>query len=81
MPARDAQAIRRQTRISTTLEIYPDTDEAGRRAALTRLHDLLDDSRTRPAATGSSYSRAVLDLENWRFRWRARQDSNKRPTA
>jgi hypothetical protein len=32
------------TRISTTLEIYTDTDEAARRDALTRLHDLLDDS-------------------------------------
>jgi hypothetical protein len=30
------------TRISTTLEIYTDTDESARRDALTRLHGLLD---------------------------------------
>ena len=44
VPARDAQTILGHTRISTTLEIYTDTDEAARRDALTRLHDLLDDS-------------------------------------
>ena len=42
VPARDAQAILGHTRISTTLEIYTDTDEQARRNALTRLHDLLD---------------------------------------
>ena len=42
MPARDAQTILGHTRISTTLEIYTDTDEVARREALTRLHDLLD---------------------------------------
>lgn len=43
VPARDAQTILGHTRISTTLEIYTDTDEAARREALTKLHDLLDD--------------------------------------
>jgi integrase len=43
VPARDAQTILGHTRISTTLEIYTDTDEQARRDALTRLHDLLDD--------------------------------------
>ena len=42
VPARDAQTILGHTRISTTLEIYTDTDEAARRDALTRLHGLLD---------------------------------------
>ena len=42
VPARDAQAILGHTRISTTLEIYTDTDEQARRNALTRLRDLLD---------------------------------------
>jgi integrase len=42
VPARDAQTILGHTRISTTLEIYTDTDEQARRDALTRLHDLLD---------------------------------------
>jgi hypothetical protein len=32
----------RPHRISTTLEIYTDTDEQARRHALTRLHGLLD---------------------------------------
>jgi hypothetical protein len=81
VPARDVQTILGHTRISTTLEIYTDTHEAARRDALTRLHDLLDDSRTRPAATGSSYSRAVPDLGNRCFGWRAWQDSNLRPAA
>lgn len=40
MPARDAQTILGNTRISTTLEIYTDTDEQASRDALTRLHDL-----------------------------------------
>ena len=44
VPARDAQTILGDTRISTTPEIYTDTDEAARRDALTRLHDWLDDS-------------------------------------
>lgn len=43
VPARDAQTILGHTRISTTLEIYTDTDDAARREALTKLHDLLDD--------------------------------------
>jgi integrase len=42
VPARDAQTILGHTRISTTLEIYTDTDEEARRDALTRLQDLLD---------------------------------------
>jgi integrase len=42
VPARDAQTILGHTRISTTLEIYTDTDEEARRDALTRLHGLLD---------------------------------------
>ncbi len=42
VPARDAQTILGHTRISTTLEIYTDTDEQARRDAVTRLHDLLD---------------------------------------
>jgi integrase len=42
VPARDAQTILGHTRISTTFEIYTDTDEEARRDALTRLHGLLD---------------------------------------
>ena len=42
VPARDAQTILGHTRISTTLEIYTDTDEEVRRDALARLHGLLD---------------------------------------
>jgi integrase len=42
VPARDAQTILGHTRISTTLEIYTDTDDEARRDALTRLHGLLD---------------------------------------
>lgn len=42
VPARDAQTILGHTRISTTLEIYTNTDEEARRDALTRLHGLLD---------------------------------------
>jgi len=42
VPAQDAQSILGHTRISTTLEIYTDTDEQARREALTRLHGLLD---------------------------------------
>ena len=41
VPARDAQTILGHTRVSTTLEIYTDTDEEARREALTKLHDLL----------------------------------------
>ena len=41
VPARDAQTILGHTRISTTLEIYTDTDEQARRDALTRLQSLL----------------------------------------
>jgi integrase len=46
VPARDAQTILGHTRISTTLEIYTDTDEHARRDALTRLQSLLRDLRT-----------------------------------
>ena len=46
VPARDAQTILGHTRISTTLEIYTNTDEPARREALTRLHDLLDQDST-----------------------------------
>jgi integrase len=42
VPARDAQTILGHTRITTTLEIYTETDEEARRDALTRLHGLLD---------------------------------------
>ena len=45
VPARDAQTILGHTRISTTLEIYTDTDEQARRDALTRLQSLLGDTR------------------------------------
>jgi integrase len=45
VPARDAQTILGHTRISTTLEIYTDTDEEARRDALTRLHGLLDQAQ------------------------------------
>ena len=44
VPARDAQTILGHTRISTTLEIYTDTDEQARRDALTRLQSLLGDT-------------------------------------
>ncbi len=46
VPARDAQTILGHTRISTTLEIYTDTDEQARREALTRLQRLLDEGQT-----------------------------------
>jgi integrase len=42
VPPRDAQTILGHTRITTTLEIYTDTDEQASREALTRLHRLLD---------------------------------------
>jgi len=45
VPARDAQVILGHTRISTTLEIYTDTDEQARRDALTKLHDLFDQAQ------------------------------------
>jgi integrase len=45
VPARDAQTILGHTRISTTLEIYTDTDDEARRDALTRLHALLDEGQ------------------------------------
>jgi len=45
VPARDAQTILGHTRISTTLEIYTDTDEQARRDALTRLQSLLGESQ------------------------------------
>jgi integrase len=45
IPARDAQTILGHARISTTLEIYTDTDDPARREALTRLHGLLDDGQ------------------------------------
>ncbi len=45
VPARDAQTILGHTRISTTLEIYTDTDEQARRDALTRLQGLLGETQ------------------------------------
>jgi len=42
VPPRDVQVILGHTRISTTLEICTDADEQARRDALTRLHDLFD---------------------------------------
>jgi len=45
VPARDAQTILGHTRISTTLEIYTDTDDEARRDALTRLQSLLGDTQ------------------------------------
>jgi integrase len=45
VPARDAQTILGHTRISTTLEIYTDTDEQARRDALTRLQSLLGETQ------------------------------------
>jgi integrase len=45
VPARDAQVILGHTRISTTLEIYTDTDEQARRDALTKLHGLFDEAQ------------------------------------
>jgi len=45
VPARDAHTILGHTRISTTLEIYTDTDEQARRDALTRLQVLLGESQ------------------------------------
>jgi len=42
VPPRDAQVILGHARISTTLEIYTNVDDAARREALTRLHGLLD---------------------------------------
>ena len=45
IPARDAQAILGHARITTTLEIYTDTDDQARRDALTRLHGLLGDGQ------------------------------------
>jgi integrase len=45
VPPRDAQTILGHTRISTTLEIYTDTGDEAQRDALTRLHDLLDESQ------------------------------------
>jgi integrase len=44
VPPSDAQRILGHTRISTTLEIYTDTDEQASRDALTRLHRLLNQS-------------------------------------
>jgi integrase len=44
VPPSDAQRILGHTRISTTLEIYTDTDEQASREALTRLHRLLNQS-------------------------------------
>ncbi len=46
VPARDAQTILGHARISTTLEIYTDTDDQAQRDALTRLHGLLDHGQT-----------------------------------
>jgi hypothetical protein len=68
-------------RISTTWRFRPTPT---RLPAAMRSRDFTTWStiaRTRPAATASSYSRAVLDLENRCFGWRAWQDSNLRPAA
>lgn len=46
VPPSDAQRILGHTRISTTLEIYTDTDEQASRDALTRLHSLLQSNQT-----------------------------------
>jgi integrase len=46
VPARDAQTILGHNGISTTLEIYTQTDEPARRDALTRLHGLLDQGQS-----------------------------------
>jgi len=45
VPARDAQTILGHTRVSTTLEIYTDTDEQARRDAVTRLQSLLGEAQ------------------------------------
>ena len=45
VPAREAQTVLGHTRVSTTLEIYTDTDEQARRLALTRLPGLLDQAQ------------------------------------
>ena len=42
VPPSDAQRILGHTRISTTLEIYTDTDEQASRDAVTRLYGLLN---------------------------------------
>jgi integrase len=42
VPARDAQKILGHARISTTLEIYTDSDDQAQRDALSQLHVLLD---------------------------------------
>jgi integrase len=45
VPARDAQTILGHTRISTTMEIYTQTDDPAQRDALSRLHGLLDEAK------------------------------------
>ncbi len=48
VPVRGAQTILGHTRVSTTLEIYTDTDEQARHDALTRLHGLLQPDEADP---------------------------------
>ena len=55
MPARDAQTILGHTRISTTLEIYTDTDEQARRDTLTRLQSLLGETQDQSRGYKSGY--------------------------
>jgi len=63
VPARDAQTILGHTRISTTLEIYTDTDEQARRDALTRLQSLLGDTQNQSRSYKSGYRRPNHDLQ------------------
>ena len=63
VPARDAQTILGHTRISTTLEIYTDTDEQARRDALTRLRSLLGETQDWRRGYKSGYRWRVGDLQ------------------
>ena len=44
VPARDAQVILGHSRLAVTLEIYTHTDDQAQLDALSRLHDLFDDT-------------------------------------
>jgi integrase len=63
VPARDAQAVLGHTRISTTLEIYTDSADEAKHDALTRLHDLFDNSEDASTATEGSYKPGLGDQE------------------